>query len=371
MSTNQLGNRVHNPDGYAKFFDGYVYAISQGTEKGRNSGTTSMKKITDLVLFASLCVCCVFPSTTLSADSKVLVVMSYEENNPWSAEIRKGIDSILSGSSEITYFYMDTKINFESGPTKAEEAYALFQLIKPDGVITADDNAQKMFVLPFLKQHSETPVMFCGVNAEPERYGYPAPNVSGILERGHIRESIALAKQLHPSLRSVAFIAKESPSGRALSRQVESESDSYLVESTVHLVTSLDDLYILDELLRDKSTAIYIDSIEGIKDKNGVPLSNKEILSHLSERYDNPIIGANQYHVELGALCAVVKTGEEQGRTAAEMLQKAMQGTPVDEIPIARNYQGQRIINVTKIKELGLQVRPIVLLGSKLIRSSR
>ena len=329
-----------------------------------------MRRISGSTLFIFLCVCFSFPVTTLSGSLKVLVVMSYEEGNPWCEEIRKGIDSILSSSSEITYFYMDTKVNYEGGPAKAKKAYDLFQRLKPDGVITADDNAQKMFVLPYLKSHSRTPVMFCGVNAEPERYGYPASNISGILERGHIRESIALAKQLDPSLRSVAFIAKDSPSGRALLRQVESESNSYPTKTTFHLVTSFDDIHVLDELLSDRSDAIYIDSIEGIKDGNGVPVSTKKIITHLGKRYGKPIIGANQYHVEQGALCAVMKTGQEQGRTAAEMLKKALHGTPVDEIPIAQNYQGQRIINVTTMKELNLQVRPIVLLGSKLIRTS-
>lgn len=330
-----------------------------------------MKKIVRLVVIVSLCVCFLFPSTILGASFKVLVVMSYEENNPWCNEIKEGINSILSDTSEITYFYMDTKINIEGGPEKAREAYALFQRIKPDGVITADDNAQELFVLPYLKQHLDTPVMFCGVNAEPKRYGFPTPNISGIIERGHIRESIALAKQLLPSLRSVAFLAKTSPSGSALQRKVQSESDTYLAKTTFHLVNTVNDLSALGNLISEKSDAIYIDSINGIKDKNGAPLSSKDIIDYLTDEYEKPIIGANQYHVEQGALCAVVKTGQEQGRTAAEKLQKAMHGIPVDEIPVTQNFRGRRIINVTIMKALNLQVRPIVLLGSQLIRSSQ
>ena len=48
-------------------------------------------------------------SGAASAKFKVLVVMSYEEDNPWVKEIREGIDSVLKESSEITYFYMNTK----------------------------------------------------------------------------------------------------------------------------------------------------------------------------------------------------------------------------------------------------------------------
>ena len=59
-------------------------------------------------------------SGTASAKFKVLVMMSYEEDNPWVKEIREGIDSVLKESSEITYFYMNTKANLT-----ALEAHAI------------------------------------------------------------------------------------------------------------------------------------------------------------------------------------------------------------------------------------------------------
>jgi ABC-type uncharacterized transport system substrate-binding protein len=173
----------------------------------------------------------IFNTPMLEAASyKILVVMSYEEENPWCIQIKEGIDSVLAGSSDIKYFYMDTKENFKGGVRKAKEAYELYERFRPDGVITADDNAQSMFVLPYLKDKVKIPVMFCAVNEEPEKYGYPASNVSGILERTFISESIAFAKQLVPSINTVGFLAKDSPSGRAILKQVENESGTYLAK---------------------------------------------------------------------------------------------------------------------------------------------
>jgi len=307
-----------------------------------------------------------------AASCKVLVVMSYEEINPWCIEIKEGIDSALANTCELTYFYMNTKVSLEGGKEKAKEAYSLFQELQPDGVITADDNAQWMFVLPYLKDKVNMPVMFCGVNAEAEKYGYPASNVSGTLERGHARESIAFAKQLLPSIKTVGFLAKESPSGRALLRQVKSESDTYPAKFiTFELVKAVKELVAAGKKLKEQCDVIYMDSMEGIFDDKGKPLDNKEITNVLKKVFDKPIIGANYYHVKEGALCAVVKTGQEQGRTAAEMLLKAMQGTSVAEIPITRNYKGRRVINVTVMETLGIKPRPIVLLGAKLVRTEK
>ncbi|MCC8987338.1 MAG: hypothetical protein LM523_06500, partial [Candidatus Contendobacter sp.] len=73
-------------------------------------------------------------TSAVAAEFKVLVVMSYEEDNPWVKEIREGIEGVLSPSSETRYFYMNTKADRANGPKRAEEAYALFQQFQPDGV---------------------------------------------------------------------------------------------------------------------------------------------------------------------------------------------------------------------------------------------
>ena len=302
---------------------------------------------------------------------KVLVVMSYEEDNPWCIEIREGIDSVLADTCKISYLYMDTKKNFKGGNRKAMEAYALYQDFQPDGVITADDNAQWMFVVPYLKDKVDTPVMFCGVNAEAEKYGFPASNVSGTLERGHIGASISFAKQLFPSLKTVGFIAKDSPSGKALLKQVKIESDTYPAQFiTFKMPRTEKDLVAAGEELKKRCDVVFMDSINGIPDEKGKPLSIKEITDILTKVFGKPIIGANRYHVQQGALCAVVKTGQEQGRTAAEMLLKAMQGTPISEIQVTKNKIGKRMINVTVLKSLGIQPKRRALIGTELVKTA-
>ncbi len=245
--------------------------------------------------------------------------------------MKDGIDSVLADVCEMTYFYMDTKADFQGGPKKAEEAFALYQELQPDGVITADDNAQSMFVVPYLKDQVKTSVMFCGVNAEAEKYGFPNAHISGILERWHVNESLAFVKQIDPSVSRVGFIAKNSPSGQALKKQVEREADSYVAEFTdFKLPTTKQELMrMIAELQEQRTDVIYMDSMEGIIDDDGSALTSQEIIRLVSETSGKPVIGANPYHLTQGALCAVIKTGEEQGRTAAEMLLKAMQGTPL------------------------------------------
>ncbi len=312
--------------------------------------------------------------TSASAEDRytVLVVMSYEADNPWCGEIREGIESVLGDVADIHYLYMDTKVDPAGGEAMAAEALVRYRELRPDGVITVDDNAQSLFVVPHLKDKVETPVMFCGVNAEPEKYGFPASNVSGTLERGHVRESIAFVRQFAEGIQRIAFVVRDSPSGRALRDQVNAEKDGYGAQvSGFHLVTEMQELEAMAADLRAGSDALFVDSLEGIVDESGEAMSNRQLLDRIGAIYPKPILAGNQYQVEQGATSAVVKTGQEQGEGAARQLLKAMRGTPLAEIPVQRNYRGRRVINVNELEELGIVPRPIVLRGATLVRTQR
>jgi len=315
-------------------------------------------------------ICLFFKISRIEAASyKILVVMSYEEENPWCKQIKKGIDSVLAGNSNIKYFYMDTKKNFRGGDRKAKEAHQLYRQFGPDGVIAVDDNAQSMFVVPYLKDKVKIPVMFSAVNDEPEKYGYPASNVSGILERNFIAQSIAFAKQLISSIQTVGFLARDSPSGRAILKEVEKKSDAYLAKSVgFSLVKTIKETHrALDEFMK-AADVLFVDATNGILDAEGRPLNNKQVTQIIARSFKKPMIGTNDFHVRNGVLCAVVKSGNAHGRVSAEMLLKAIKGTPVKNLPITVNKYGKRMLNVDVMKELGIRPKRRVLVGTEIVR---
>ena len=324
-----------------------------------------------LLLFATVIVCCLVEPTLLNAKAfKVFVVMSYEKENPWCQEIKEGIESALGESSKTSYFYMNTKVDYAGGPHKAKEAFEKYKTLNPDGIITADDNAQMMFVLPYLKGKLSVPLMFCGVNDEARKYGFPTSYISGSEERGHIRETIAFARQLSPAIKSVGFITKESPSGHALKQQIEQEKASYsLPVKAILLAKSLADIRGQASVLRNECSALFVLSIEGLLNDSNKPMNYREVTDHVKKLTSKPILGANSYHMSYGALCAVVKTGNEQGRAAGSMLLRAMHGTPVKNLKVTRNCNGRRYINVSEMRALGIKAKPYALLGAKLLRT--
>lgn len=317
----------------------------------------------------------IFPSLVFAAKDvakpRVLVVFSYEKDFSWDIEVREGLESVFGDRAELNYFYMDTKIALKSGPQKAEEAYALYRRLQPDGVIVSDDNAQSMFVVPYLRNRVETPVVFCGVNADPQKYGYPADNVTGILERQPISEAIALVQQLVPSIKRVGFIMKASPTAQAIVEEIKADNDKYSAKFVdFKLPTSLPEALTMAAELSKTTDALYLVNFSGLLDSTGKQLRDEQIIPQLSEAYGKPLFSGSSYNVRFdGVLAAVAKTGQEQGSVAAKMLTRLLAGEAIDAVPISRNYRGKRIINVTTLRKLNINPSPLVLRGVELVRS--
>lgn len=324
------------------------------------------------IVWMLLCISGASPAQAETPQFKVLVVMSYHDTMPWVVDIKAGTDAALSKNCDLRYFYMDTRNNFEGGKAKAEEAYELYKEFQPDGVIVADDNAQSMFVLPYLKDKVKTPVMFCGVNAAPEKYGYPAKNVSGILERIHFAESIAFMCQLVPSVKRIGYLMGENKTARGYYDQAQSELETYPAESAgFKFPKTLDEAVRMTKDFRGKCDALFIENMIGIKDKDGNTMNEEQVIPILSKAFGKPTMGANSFIVKYGLLCAVVKTGQEQGETASHMLMDAMKGKPVSEIPITKNQRGNPIINVTVMKDLGIKPNPRILHTAELVTKEK
>ena len=330
-----------------------------------------LRNFTCWLLLGFLGCCLFYPSSALAKErSKVLVVFSYEKNYLWDVEIREEIEKVFSSSAELTFFYMNTKVALENGSEKAAEAFALYQKMQPDGVIAVDDNAQSMFVVPYLKNRVSTPVMFCGVNAKPEAYGYPAKNVSGILERYHFEETISFNRQIAGKTETFALMVNESPLADLMARELKAEKDKLSAEMVAFLrPTTLPQAINMVQNVRDKVDLLMLLTLKGLVDASGKPVSDSESIAKVVKAFNKPTAATATFVVKNGALSGVLTTGQEQGKMAATMLLRAMHGVPMDQLPVTRNYRGKRMINVTTMKSLDITPDPLALRGAKLVRS--
>jgi len=153
-------------------------------------------------------------STRTPEHSRVLLVHSYHPEYPWVSAITRGVCSILDEHDvEIEIYYMDTKRKTDEAWKRRAGELASLRLaeLNPDVVITADDNAQQYFAMNHLD--GPTPFVFCGVNADPSKYGFPASNATGIIERPDFRGTLECANEIRP-VRTVAVLSSDDPTSR-------------------------------------------------------------------------------------------------------------------------------------------------------------
>jgi ABC-type uncharacterized transport system substrate-binding protein len=302
---------------------------------------------------------------------KILVVMSYASEKQWCQDIRKGIEDRLAADCDLTYIYLNAVSHPAQVAERAAAAYDIYKRLQPGGTIAVDDHAQAHFVVPYLRNKTDTPVIFCGVNANPKAYGYPARNVTGVIERYHIKESLALLQQLVPSVRQIAFIGIDAPTGRLMLQQARKEIPALAVTHASYMtVKTQSELVALLTALRTEVDAVYISVLQGLVDPRGRLLTDRHNMQLVTEHFPKPVVSASIYELHHGALCSVVHTGEEQGHLAAELMARAIAGTPISQLPIIRNYNGRRIINVSALKTLRIKPRPILIKGAELIRNA-
>lgn len=132
---------------------------------------------------------------------KVLVVHSYSKDYEWVNDISDGIKDIFDGkNTELKFHYMDTKRRTNEAWKEESGKITLKKVTdwQPDVVIAVDDNAQIYFAKNLVDKEKPM-VVFCGVNADPSEYGYPAKNVTGILERPHFTATLKQFKRIMPT----------------------------------------------------------------------------------------------------------------------------------------------------------------------------
>ena len=323
--------------------------------------------------FAVLFICLISGAADPADASKVLVVMSDDVSSLWEKEIRTGIESVLTSPHDIRYVYMETNNNPQGGAQKAKEVFSLYQEFAPDGVISVDDNSQALFVVPYLRDKVTTPVIFCGVDAELETYRYPALNVSGVLERPqNAIESVIFAREMVPAIKSFGYIANDSPEAKEILKYLQSKAATCPVNFVdFKFPRTFGEAVLMTEELKERCDLLFIPMMQNMPDKYGNAVPEKEAVAVLTEIFGKPAAASTESYVRYGALCAVVRTGREQGKIAGEMLMKAMGGTTVTDIPITMSRQGKKIVNSDVMASLGIKPAPAAVAGAEWVKTEK
>lgn len=291
---------------------------------------------------------------------RVLILHSYHHDYPWTNNITEGIKQVLEADASISIFieYMDTR-KHASGLNYFDELAQIYRLkyqpISFDVIIACDDDALDFLLMYRDQVFPGSPVVFCGVSKYEKSRLEPYPQYTGIVERMDIQKTLDVALTLHPETRQVAVIYDQSSASlinRDMVMQLE-EAYASRVKLEYYSDLSLDELRHALKNLKDQTVILYM---MFLKDRLGNTISVEESLRLIRESSEAPIYSCWYFTLEHGVLGGMMVSGHSQGRSAALLAQRILQGESAGSIPVVEDSPNVYVFNHEEMKRLGVNL---------------
>ena len=292
------------------------------------------------------------------APKKVLLVHSYHKEYEWVAGITRGVRRALGGHNvDLQLFYMDAKRRngepwrYQAG-AMAKEVVAQW---RPDVVIAADDDAQQYFARDFAGA-SWPLVVFCGVSEPPESYGYPAKNITGILERPHFAASLSLLRRIVPGVRRIAVMTDNSATSRGALEYMKNETAGFDIISWSQPGT-LEQWRQQVQVAGKAADALAVYMYHTVGQRGTAQnVEPRQLMSWTVANARVPVVGFFTFAMDDGALCGMVESGAEHGYEAGQISLQVLAGKKPADFPVKTAKYAISMLNLETAKKLGINI---------------
>jgi ABC-type uncharacterized transport system substrate-binding protein len=303
---------------------------------------------------------------------KILHIMSYHSPFRWTDGQLDGFkEGMGTAAAEYKVFQMDTKRNSSNAAKeiKGQEARALIESWKPDLVYTSDDDVQEYVVKHYVG--TNLPFVFSGVNKSPKAYGFEgSKNVTGVLEREHIVESVKLLKAIAPGVKRIAAVFDDAAMWDPVMARMREE----IAQVPDVKIVAWDTIRTYEEYKSKikgypgNADAIALIGVFNFKDAAGKNVPYEEVLKWTAENSTLPDLSFWAVRVNFGTLCSVTVSEREQGLAAGNMARAILvDGKKPSDFPMLATVKGEPVISLARATTLGIKVKSGLLLSSEVI----
>lgn len=308
-------------------------------------------RVARIVLALGLCLAAAVAPAGDYTGKRVLHIDSYHRGNTWNDKIADAVAATFAGTGvELKIIHLDTKRHPGEafGKAAALRAKAEIESFKPDVVTTSDDNAARYLIAPYYKD-AELPFVFCGLNWDASTYGFPASNVTGMVEVSPIPQIIKLMRR-HAKGDRIGYLTEDSLTKR---KELEYHQRLFGIEyDQVYLAKTFAEWTDMFRRAQDEVDMLVILGHAAIDDWDD------DAMQKLAETETRIPTGTDfgwQMHF---TMIGVGKVPEEQGKWAARAALKILDGVPPSQIPLAYNKEGQLFFNRIIAARLGVTEFP-------------
>ncbi len=268
---------------------------------------------------------------------RVLLLHSYAPPMNWVTTITESIEAELlpeTNGIDLRLEYMDTKRHFSPEYlANFKTMLALKYKSTPfDLIIASDNNAYDFIRLQRDTLFAGTPVVFCGVNGFDSKTMEGLADFTGVAEVYAPKETVELMLQLHPETREIFIINDCLTTGRQVRLSMEDELAA--LSDRVHFIHNEDiPLSELKQQLANLKTGQL--ALLGVYfgDSQGIHSTFSKMGEELQASCPVPMYCLLDFNLTGGLVGGRVTGAGIQGRAAAAMAARILDGQPADEVP--------------------------------------
>lgn len=291
---------------------------------------------------------------------KILVLHSYHQGLNWTDNITKGILSVLNQHEdiEIQFEYMDTKRRYDEEYLKEfKKLYRLKHKGIPYNVVIASDNN----ALYFTRDHQEEffkniPIVFCSIDQFEDSLIEGMTDITGVTEFIDFKQTVEQALRLHPKAKNLVVINDNITTSAIINR-------NHIISFWPELKTNVKLIFLenlsiqsLVEKVKNLDNSNIILLLNFSKDQEGNYISYQENIEIIRDATELPIYSSWVFYFNEGIVGGMLTSGFKQGKLAAELAVKVINGTDVNRIPLVTEGYNAFMFDYNQMKRFKITV---------------
>jgi PAS domain S-box-containing protein len=316
-----------------------------------------------------LWVCFLFLSNMVTiayAEKRVLLVSSYHPAFPTFFQQVDGIKDVFKKNhlKEKIHFdieFMDTK----RFPDKSNWdqfrrllSYKIQNNPPYDVILVSDDNALIFALQEKEKLFDKLPIVFLGVNnIERALEQNKSPQITGIIEKTSLKDTIDVIVKNHPKIETIAAIVDHTPSGQGDLKSFYNNMKYFPKVNFSHLDLtkfSWNEFSIKLNKSNEKKEKLAYLLLSAYSDKNKKILSFQDGLKIITKSTAIPVYHLWFHGIGEGLIGGKVISHYEQGREAAKLVIKILTQYPVSTLKVVEEGANKFIFDHHQLKKFNI-----------------
>ncbi len=289
----------------------------------------------------------------------VLVLHSYSPDYEWTRLQQRGIDAVFGPLERdyrlrIEYLDLANSPQLARGPLLLDLYRSKYAGERFAVVLTSDNGAYQFALSHRAALFPDAPIVFMGLNGWEESMRDGQPGITGAAEDNDFLGTFEVALRLRPGIKRFVLPGMaEDPSFRGNRAMVRQILGAFHHDVAVEF-PEYPDVDAAIEALRQLPPDSAIIVIANMRTREGKGVNSQRVVELVSAATTVPIFTAWDFMVGHGAVGGSVTSGVEQGRLAAEIAVRILQGEQADGIPVHRGVGNRYVFDDRQLLRFGI-----------------